>query len=565
MRKKRQEYERIRLLILQLAVVLPALALIAFGIMHLKSIRRDRAVEAAIQRDFEQMLLLTEKQMATRAYDMVGAARADFPVPGPSVESALKRVLDKYPYAAHAYLFDKDSGAALVSQPSIMGNPDLREERNKLQTSLTGWFNLEGKEIVEKLWKMNKQDGRPYMFDYVWAEHGNKKEYRSIVLFPLANVPEDRVTIGAIAFDPEYMKNTFFPQALNFMAECPTAPAANNDRNRTALMLHAKREPEVLATSNNWDGGKPEVERTMEAAFPGLVLAAKYQGTTVAAIGDKFLRTSYLILASLSVLMIGGIFLSYRSVQKEVALAKMKSDFVSNVSHELRTPLSLIRLYAETLEMGRLKNPDKYQEYYQTIRKESERLTALINNILDFSRIEAGKKEYEFRETDVGELVHNTLDSYRYQIEQSGFAIDEEIEDGLPLLQADREAIARSLVNLINNAVKYSADDKSLAVRVYRSNGSVNLEVADHGIGIPRSEQTKIFEKFYRVSDPLVHNTKGSGLGLSLVSHVVHAHGGQVWVDSTPGHGSRFTVLLPVDPNAKLHSAAKARSQSGAA
>jgi signal transduction histidine kinase len=220
--------------------------------------------------------------------------------------------------------------------------------------------------------------------------------------------------------------------------------------------------------------------------------------------------------------------------------------------------LSLIRLYAETLEMGHINNPDKYQEYYQTIRKESERLTALINNILDFSRIEAGRKEYDFRETDIAELVRNTLDSYRYQIEQSGFVIEETIEDGLPKLSADREAIARSLVNLINNAVKYSVNDKCLGVRVYRSNGSVHLEVADHGIGIPRAEQGKVFEKFYRVSDPLVHNTKGSGLGLSLVRHVVEAHGGRVWVDSSPGCGSKFTVVLPINFDNKAAKAGAA-------
>jgi signal transduction histidine kinase len=216
------------------------------------------------------------------------------------------------------------------------------------------------------------------------------------------------------------------------------------------------------------------------------------------------------------------------------------------VSHELRTPLSLIRLYAETLEMGRLTSPQKYQEYYQIIRKESERLTALINNILDFSRIEAGRKEYDFRETDMRELVRNTLDSYRYQIEQSGFTFEEKIGD-VPPLRVDREAMARSLLNLVNNALKYSQDQKFIGVSLYRQNGSVNLEVTDHGIGIPEPEQQKIFEKFYRVGDPLVHNTKGSGLGLSLVRHIVQAHGGQVIVDSVPGQGSKFTISLPVN------------------
>ena len=146
----------------------------------------------------------------------------------------------------------------------------------------------------------------------------------------------------------------------------------------------------------------------------------------------------------------------------------------------------------------------------------------------------------------LAELVRNTLDSYRYQIEQQGFAFEEKIAENVPALKVDREAMARSLLNLVNNALKYSQDQKYLGVNLFRDNGSVKLEVVDHGIGIPENEQHKIFEKFYRVGDPLVHNTKGSGLGLSLVRHIVQAHGGEVAVDSTPGRGSKFTITLPV-------------------
>jgi signal transduction histidine kinase len=206
----------------------------------------------------------------------------------------------------------------------------------------------------------------------------------------------------------------------------------------------------------------------------------------------------------------------------------------------------LIRLYAETLELGRLTAKEKYQEYFRIIREESERLTALINNILDFSRIEAGRKEYEFKETNLAELVRSTLESYRFQIQQHGFAFEENICADIPPLFVDREAIARSLLNLVNNALKYSKDQKYIGVRLYRSNGSVNLEVCDHGIGIPANEQEKIFEKFYRCGDPLVHNVKGSGLGLSLVRHIARAHGGDVLVESAPEKGSKFTIALPM-------------------
>jgi signal transduction histidine kinase len=311
-------------------------------------------------------------------------------------------------------------------------------------------------------------------------------------------------------------------------------------------MVHTERDDYPFAVSKYWDGGSPEVEHPFEDGFPGLIMGIKLRGTTIADISDRFMRTSFLSLGALSLLMGAGMIFTYRNVTRELALAKLKSDFVSNVSHELRTPLALIRLYAETLELGRIANPGKQQEYYEIIRKESERLTSLINNILDFSRIESGKKEYSFRETDMADLVRSTLESYRFEIEQNGFEFEQKIDNNLPPLWVDREALARSLLNLVNNAVKYSPTEKYLGVHLYRHNSGVNLEVVDHGIGIPAKEQSKIFEKFYRVGDPLVHNTKGSGLGLSLVCHIVQAHGGEVGVESVPGKGSKFIITLPV-------------------
>jgi signal transduction histidine kinase len=384
------------------------------------------------------------------------------------------------------------------------------------------------------------------------AHRGEKHLYQSALMFLKPDGPDGRTAIGGIVFDAEYLRDHFFPEMLEAVMSRNLS-----EGQKAVMMVHPKSESYPLAASAGWDGGVPEVERNLDYVFPGLTLAIKTPGTTLEAIGQRFVRTSFLILGGLSLLLAGGLFLTYRNVSKEMALARLKSDFVSNVSHELRTPLSLIRLYAETLEMGRLNSPEKYQEYYCIIRKESERLSALINNILDFSRIEAGRKEYDFRDTDMKELVRNTLESYRYQIEQHGFTFEEKIDE-VPPMRVDREAMARSLVNLVNNALKYSQDRKYIAVNLYRQNGAVKLEVIDHGIGIPSQEQNKIFEKFYRVGDPLVHNTKGSGLGLSLVRHIVQAHGGEVMVDSAPGQGSKFTITLPVNAATIVSNAASA-------
>jgi signal transduction histidine kinase len=542
---KQRWSERARLMLtLELAVILPVAVLIALSVHHLKSFQRDRNVEAVIQRDFSQVLAISEKQINQAAYELVDDVREQFPPAGQTCSVNLDKILAAHPYVAHVFVYEKNRGMTFRSQPKRLQESYFRTEANDLSHMWEGWLNAGFDEMAESLTKKHKKTGSSYIFDANWPSRGDKHAYQISALFLGKDNNSETPVIGGIVFDAEYLRDRFFPEMIDTVMT-RNIIEAEGDKSHAVIMIHPKMEPTPLAASVGWDNGEPEVERSMESVFPGLSLAIKMRGTTLKAISDRFVRTGFLVLGGLSVLLVFGLGLTYRNVSKEIALARLKSDFVSNVSHELRTPLSLIRLYAETLEMGRLTNPQKYHEYYQIIRKESERLTSLINNILDFSRIEAGRKEYDFRETDLRELVCNTIDSYRYQIEQNGFTLEEKI-DPVPPLRVDREAIARSLVNLVNNALKYSQDQKFIGVNLYRYNGSVKLEVVDHGIGIPAQEQGKIFEKFYRVGDPLVHNTKGSGLGLSLVRHIVSAHGGEVSVDSTPGQGSKFTIALPV-------------------
>jgi signal transduction histidine kinase len=540
-------FNRFRLMLtLGLAVVLPAAALIYVNFSQLRAFERDKVLEAAIHRDFQEMLAITEKKINKKAYLMTEDARNLFPSPdidSPEKEKKLDLILAQSPWLTHVFLFDEKS-LVFRSQPQQMGDKYIRGEHERLAESYHVWFSSEGKMMVEGMHKKT----RPMMFYTSPTKRAAGEAYIMTALFVLPQLSSDRVVMGGVTFDSCYLEKTFFPGMLE---ELITEKMSDQGGNPLAMMVYPAdmdmgHEVKPLAASAGWGEGKPEVSRNFDGVFRGLALGIKFQGTSVQALGQTWVHRSFLILACLSVLIIGGLVLTKHIVSKEMALARLKSDFVSNVSHELRTPLALIRLYAETLELGRITTQEKKQQYYRIIRKESERLTALINNILDFSRIEAGRKEYEFRNTDIAELVRNTLESYRYQIEQQGFAFEESIDSNLPAVPVDREAIARALVNLVNNALKYSSDEKFLGVKLYRENGVVKLEVADHGIGIARRDQSKIFEKFYRAGDPLVHNTKGSGLGLSLVRHITQAHGGEIAVESTPGRGSKFTLSLPL-------------------
>jgi signal transduction histidine kinase len=554
-RKLMGGFNRFRLILtLGLAVLLPAAALIVLNFYQLRSFQRDKLLEAMIYRDFQEVLMGAEKRIDKKAIGMVEDARGEFPSAEASFaekEDGLDKIFEKNPWYAHAFIYD-DGEITFRTNPSEAHDEYVKKEQERLSEMFTGWFKLEGKQMVEMLRKQQ----RPITFSAEQTKRADGPGYLSTAIFLIPNADDDRVVLGGVAFDPCYLKTNFFPAVLK---EIGDDRARDQSGNQIAIAIYPTDydmhgDFKTLAATAGWEA-KPEVSRKFDDVFRGLSLGIRFQGTSGKELGQAWMRRNFIILGILSALIIIGLVLTKHVVSKEVALAKLKSDFVSNVSHELRTPLALIRLYAETLELGRITTREKKHEYYKIIRKESERLTGLINNILDFSRIEAGHKEYEFRDTDIADLVRNTLDSYRYQIEQQGFTLKEEIDGSLPTVCVDREAIARALLNLMNNALKYSTNDKYLRVKLYRENGSLKLEVEDHGIGITSREQTKIFEKFYRTGDPLVHNTKGSGLGLSLVRHISDAHGGSVDVDSTPGKGSRFTLTLPLNGKTRLAAA----------
>jgi two-component system phosphate regulon sensor histidine kinase PhoR len=243
-----------------------------------------------------------------------------------------------------------------------------------------------------------------------------------------------------------------------------------------------------------------------------------------------------------------GLGVLWLSVRAERRGSQLRSDFIANVSHELKTPLSLIRMFGELLATGKYKGEAMGRDYAGIITREAERLSHLIDNVLDFARLERGKASYHFAEGQLEEVIERALDVFRHRLEKEKLRLRTEIESNLPPVRMDEGAMTLVLLNLVDNAVKYASDGGEVSVRLRRVPGAVALSIADRGPGIARDEQRRIFERFYRAENARARNVRGSGIGLALVKHIAEAHGGRVEVESTPGSGSTFTVYVPVAP-----------------
>ncbi|MFK7954421.1 MAG: sensor histidine kinase [Ekhidna sp.] len=257
--------------------------------------------------------------------------------------------------------------------------------------------------------------------------------------------------------------------------------------------------------------------------------------------GRTIIALSMLILLTI----VGGI-LVVRNLKKEIQLSKAKADFVANVSHEIRTPLSLISMFNETLLLGRVKEESKKKEYYEIIAKETSRLKNIVNKILSFSQIDADRKNYELITINANGVIEDVINSYSYHLEAKGFAFEMELEATNQIIKADQEAFTEVIINLIDNAVKYSKDNKFIKVSTIVESNQFIVEILDKGIGISSENKQRVFDKFFRAEGWETHNTKGTGLGLSLVNEIMKAHNGQVELDSKIDKGSTFRLIFPI-------------------
>lgn len=269
---------------------------------------------------------------------------------------------------------------------------------------------------------------------------------------------------------------------------------------------------------------------------------APRQAALLQAKGRSRLRGAVTLpLMSFAVILLSAVFFIY-AAEKERRLNQLKSELMANVSHELKTPLSVIRMFADMLRSGRVPSDERRLEYLEIIGRESERLTSLIDNVLDFSALEGGKEPYRLKRGDLGEAIGRALDAFRYRSEQDGVEIHLKRSEVLPPVLIDQEAIALAVINLLDNAVKYGGQTP-VELELTAKRASVDIAVRDHGPGIPRDSLRRVFERFYRGPDTTP--TRGSGIGLSLVKHIAQAHGGRVWAKNAPGGGAIVGFTIP--------------------
>lgn len=317
-------------------------------------------------------------------------------------------------------------------------------------------------------------------------------------------------------------------------------------------LLHVPSGTILLRASDQASGVTRYDQEGEMWLFPTVKIGITLKQDTITDLASKKVKEGMLLLGAVLLILIAGIWFLYSSVKKEIKLAQIKSEFISNVSHEIRTPLALISMYAETLEMGRISSEEKIKGYYRTISAESERLNGMIDNILNFSQLESGKRKYKFEVCRLNDICTQIIENYESHFKNNHCDVSFEPSEALPRILSDKQAIAEALINLIDNAVKYSRDNKKIEISTGVDKKMCFVEVKDYGIGIARKDQKLIFDKFYRVSrNNLANEVKGTGLGLSLVCEIIKSHKGKVSLQSKPEAGSTFRLYFPTIPKSK--------------
>jgi signal transduction histidine kinase len=426
----------------------------------------------------------------------------------------------KWPLTPSAYRFyEKKAFLWLGSDPLPPGTSSAQPD---------GALALAG--AVEELWRLWQriQQGAasPAGQRSFWAE--------GIPVFLMWRGSQDR--LAALVAQPGYLEKEWMTPVVQRIVE------------QQGVRL-ALADAEVHPVLGAWaDGNAQQALRTsVQAQLPWTLQVTSVDPGTFMAEMKAHRRLFWGGLAAMASLVLAAGYAIVRSVARELKVARLQGDFVSAVSHEFRTPLASLCHLSELLAEGRVPTDQRRREYYQALRRESERLHRLVESILDFRRMEVGAREYGLEGLDAAALVRAVAEEFAQEVQDRGYAVEIQVEKSLPRLRADREALSRAIWNLLDNSVKYSPDCRTVGVQASCAGDRVAICVRDHGLGIARSEQGQIFEKFFRASSAKAAGVRGTGLGLAMVRQIVTAHGGRLHVESRPGAGSTFTIFLPFE------------------
>lgn len=527
-------------------VFLPLLVLIYMQYRSLAELQNT--TKGAFKDNLRQGVTLVEHRMkqrleelATQTLSSMGSLRLSSPEAAEEIETYFAGVKRSHPEIAEIFAFAYADGKETNRYAYVYSDTFVRRAEAGFTATESDILSLfDRSRVVQSFLDSNRR--------YLFVHHScppcppDRRE-GAYLFYPLQDLTKGGQSgFAGVLFNEGFIRDDLIARSLNeTVSKYHTA-----ETDISAITITISDENSRVLYSNVAMQTGYFLETNFDPPFSNWKARIGLENTNL----DEFARDSFWhsvgVTLLVLVVLLCGIALTIRATDREARLAQAKSNFVSNVSHELKTPLSLISLFSEILELGRVSSEEKKAEYYRIIRHESGRLNKMIDNILDFSKIEAGRKTYVFADASMAEVIEEVLSAYRYQISNAGFDIQTNLQLDLPPVFMDRDAMAQAISNLLDNAIKYAGEVKQLSITAETRGTALAIEIADHGIGIPRAEQAKIFEKFYRVGNGLVHDVKGSGLGLSLVKHIIEAHHGTISVESDVGKGSCFRILLPL-------------------
>ncbi len=515
-------------LLLSLVFLLPALF---FSVYEISSLNKD---EKMIQEIYTKQLDAILFSINQYSDDILSSWVSKIEMgleKTPTQESNVTVIQDLLTFNSsltHIFVTDTVNGALAIKIIS------LTDSSSQLEPGIKSALTSHAKQIQQLI--SYKKSGFQKV-DILSFEANGSVKLQSIVF--LSDAIGNRLRLTGLVIDPEVFIQDLVGPRLQVVA-----------RDQFILSAFKKGQPAAIYVTQNADSLNLNNELLTRSfwLFPNYEIGIRTKGASLKAVIQERTYTNLLLLLSLDVVLIAAVILVFRNVKKEVRLAESKADFVSNVSHEIRTPLALISMFSETLEMGRVKSDDKRQEYYRIISKESQRLTGIVNRILNFSQTEANKKTLNIETLSANKEVKDILNTYDFHLENKGF--NYQLMEGDDIrIKADKEAFIESIINLIDNAVKYSVDQKQLEISITKDNDYGCITVKDNGVGIRAADQKHIFEKFYRVPSGNLAKARGTGLGLSLVKQLMEAQKGKITVKSEPEKGSAFTLHFPLALN----------------